>query len=38
MSYDDNNIFAKVLKGEIPCKKIFENDFVLLIHKKRFMR
>jgi len=29
MSYDDNNIFAKILKGVIPCKKIFENDFVL---------
>ena len=32
MSYDDNNIFAKILKGEIPCKKIFENDFVLSFH------
>ena len=29
MSYDDNNIFAKILKGEIPCKKIYEADFVL---------
>ena len=29
MSYDDNNIFAKILRGEIPCKKIYENDFVL---------
>ena len=29
MSYDDNNIFAKILKGEIPCKKIYEDDFVL---------
>jgi len=24
MIYDDNNIFAKILKGEIPCKKIYE--------------
>jgi histidine triad (HIT) family protein len=32
MSYDDNNIFAKILKGEIPCKKIYENDFVLSFH------
>ena len=32
MSYDKNNIFAKILKGEIPCKKIFENDFVLSFH------
>ena len=29
MSYDDNNIFAKILKGEISCKKIYEDDFVL---------
>ncbi len=29
MSYDSNNIFAKILRGEIPCKKIYEDDFVL---------
>ena len=29
MSYDDNNIFAKILRGEIPCSKIYENDYVL---------
>ncbi len=29
MPYDKNNIFAKILRGEIPCKKIYENDFVL---------
>ena len=29
MSYDDNNIFAKILKGEILCNKIYEDDFVL---------
>ena len=29
MSYDDNNIFAKILKGEIPCKKIYEDNFIL---------
>ena len=29
MTYDKNNIFAKILRGEIPCKKIYENDFVL---------
>ena len=29
MSYDKNNIFAKILRGDIPCKKIFENDYVL---------
>ena len=29
MSYDKNNIFAKILRKEIPCKKIFENNHVL---------
>ena len=29
MSYDNDNIFAKILKGEIPCNKIYEDDFVL---------
>ena len=29
MSYDNNNIFAKILRGEIPCRKIYEDDFVL---------
>ena len=32
MSYDENNIFAKILRGEIPCKKIYEDDFVLSFH------
>lgn len=27
--YDDNNIFAKVLRGEIPCKKVYEDDYTL---------
>ena len=29
MSYDTNNIFAKILRKEIPCDKIYENDYVL---------
>ena len=29
MSYDNNNIFAKILRGEIPCKKIYEDDYIL---------
>ena len=29
MRYDNNNIFAKILRGEIPCKKIYEDEFVL---------
>ena len=32
MSYDNNNIFAKILRGDIPCKKIYEDDFVLSFH------
>ena len=29
MKYDDQNVFAKILRGEIPCNKIYEDDFVL---------
>jgi len=29
MSYDNNNIFAKILRGEIPCKRIYEDEYVL---------
>ena len=29
MNYDKNNIFAKILRKEIPCKKIYEDEFVL---------
>lgn len=32
MQYDDQNVFAKILRGEIPCKKIFENNHVLAFH------
>ncbi len=32
MGYDKNNIFAKILRKEIPCKKIFENNYVLSFH------
>ena len=32
MSYDNNNIFAKILRGEIPCKKIYEDNYVLSFH------
>ena len=32
MSYDKNNIFAKILRGEIPCKKVYENEYVLSFH------
>ncbi len=29
MPYDTNNVFAKILRGEIPCQKVFEDDYVL---------
>ena len=32
MKYDDNNIFAKILRGEIPCKKIYQYKYVLSYH------
>jgi histidine triad (HIT) family protein len=28
-AYDPNNIFAKILRGEFPCYKVYENDHVL---------
>lgn len=31
-AYDPNNVFARVLRGELPCKKIYENDHVLAFH------
>lgn len=32
MAYDPNNVFAKILRGEIPCKKVFEDAHVLAFH------
>ncbi len=32
MTYDENNIFAKILRGEIPCKKIYEDEYILSFH------
>jgi diadenosine tetraphosphate (Ap4A) HIT family hydrolase len=29
MAYDDDNIFAKILRGEIPCTKVYEDDHAL---------
>ena len=29
MTYDSSNIFAKILRGEIPCKKLYEDEHVL---------
>ena len=30
--YDDSNIFAKILRGEIPSKKVYEDDWALAFH------
>ena len=32
VTYDDNNIFAKILRGEIPCNKVYEDEFSLAFH------
>ena len=32
MSYDNNNIFAKILRNEIPCEKIYEDEYVLAFY------
>jgi|TARA_A100001015_G_scaffold217520_1_gene244374 diadenosine tetraphosphate (Ap4A) HIT family hydrolase len=29
MIYDNKNIFAKILRGEMPCDKIYEDEFIL---------
>jgi len=31
-SYDPSNIFAKILRGEIPCKRVMENEVALAFH------
>ena len=32
MGYDDANIFARILRGEIPCKKVHETEHALAFH------
>lgn len=32
MAYDKNNIFAKIIRGEIPCNKVYEDDYALAFH------
>jgi histidine triad (HIT) family protein len=29
MAYDRNNVFARILRGELPCTKVYEDDYVL---------
>ena len=35
MSYDQNNVFARILRGELPCKKVYEDDHVLAFNDIR---
>jgi len=30
--YDDDNVFARILRRELPCKQVFEDDHVLAFH------
>jgi histidine triad (HIT) family protein len=32
MAYDRDNVFAKILRGEIPCKRVYEDDYALAFH------
>jgi len=32
LPYDDQNIFAKILRGEIPSKRVYEDEFALAFH------
>jgi len=30
--YDDTNIFARIIRGELPCRKVYEDEHVLAFH------
>ena len=32
MAYDRTNIFARILRGEVPCKKVYEDQHALAFH------
>jgi histidine triad (HIT) family protein len=32
MAYDSTNIFARILRGEVPCNKVYEDDTALAFH------
>jgi diadenosine tetraphosphate (Ap4A) HIT family hydrolase len=32
MAYDPTNVFARILRGEIPCRKAYEDEYVLAFH------
>ena len=35
MAYDRNNVFARILRGELPCTKVYEDEHVLAFHDVR---
>ncbi|MEW9855705.1 histidine triad nucleotide-binding protein [Novosphingobium sp. M1R2S20] len=35
LPYDDANIFAKILRGELPCNKVYEDEHALAFHDIR---
>jgi len=30
--YDNSNVFARILRGELPCQKIYEDEYALAFH------
>lgn len=32
MAYDRSNVFARILRGELPCKKVYEDEWALAFH------
>jgi diadenosine tetraphosphate (Ap4A) HIT family hydrolase len=35
MAYDETNIFARMLRGEVPCKAVYEDEYALAFHDIR---
>ncbi len=31
LKYDDNNVFARIIRGELPCHKVYENERTLAL-------
>ena len=32
LPYDDSNVFARILRGELPCRKVYEDEHALAFH------
>lgn len=32
MAYDPSNVFARILRGELPCRKVYEDEWALAFH------